>query len=319
MGIATAGRWLASPVTLRRLAAASVVANVVIVVSGGAVRLTGSGLGCPTWPSCTDNSLTPTPAYSFHGIIEFTNRQLTFVLCIIVFATLVSAILARRERRLAALLAASIPAQAVLGGVTVLTHLNPWAVASHFLLSMGIIAVAFVLWWSLRDSQPLAGSQAAAKAEPVALWHSSQVLLAITALVLAIGTVVTGSGPHAGSTKHSGRIHLSPRSVTQLHADSVMLLIGLTIGVVVLAAAAGASPAAQRAARVLLIVELAQGLIGFVQYFTGVPAVLVGFHMFGACLVWLAALRLAALAHPSRQLSVAIPRQLREEHRSLAG
>jgi cytochrome c oxidase assembly protein subunit 15 len=268
--------WFRSPLTLRRLAAASVIANVVIVVSGGAVRLSGSGLGCPTWPSCTDGSLTPTKAYSFHGIIEFTNRQLTFVLTAIVLATLLSAISSRRHVRLAAALAASIPAQAVLGGVTVLTHLNPWAVASHFLLSMAIIAVAFVLWW-----QTSASPNPARRAEPRAL-H-------LCALI------------HAGAKDHSGRIHLSPQSVSQLHADLVMLLIGLTIGLVVLAHATGGSRIANQTARTLLVVELAQGIIGFVQYFTGVPAVLVGLHMLGACLVWLAALRVVAITAASPQ------------------
>ena len=132
--------------TLPRLAAASVIVNVLIVVTGGAVRLTGSGLGCPTFPSCGDGSLTPTRAFGAHGIIEFTNRQLTFVVVAVVGATLLAAILDKREIKLAALLAASIPAQALLGGLTVLTHLNPWLVALHFLLSVAIIANAFTVW-----------------------------------------------------------------------------------------------------------------------------------------------------------------------------
>ncbi|MDQ1719125.1 MAG: heme a synthase, partial [Pseudonocardiales bacterium] len=133
--------------TLSRLAMASVVVNVVIVVTGGAVRLTQSGLGCPTFPSCGDGSLTPTRKFGVNGIIEFTNRQLTFVVVAVVLATLVVAVLDRQQIRLAVLLAASIPAQALLGGLTVLTHLNPWLVACHFLLSMAIIAVAYALWW----------------------------------------------------------------------------------------------------------------------------------------------------------------------------
>ena len=153
----TAGRWARRPAVLRRLALATLVANVAIVVTGGAVRLTGSGLGCPTWPSCTDDSLTPTREYAAHGVIEFANRQLTFVLGLLVLATLVAAVLARRQVRLAVLVAASIPAQAVLGGITVLTHLNPWTVAAHFLLSMLIIAAAFALWWRLRETATSGG------------------------------------------------------------------------------------------------------------------------------------------------------------------
>lgn len=284
--------WLRRPIVLTRFALASVVANIVVVVTGGAVRLTGSGLGCPTWPSCTEGSLTPTREYAVHGIIEFTNRQLTFVLSAVVLATLVLALLARRQRTLAVLLAASIPAQAVLGGITVLTKLNPWLVASHFLLSMAIIAVALALWWRLREGdRPLPACRTgwSGNLRGVAL-----VLVTLTAAVLAIGAVVTGSGPHAGDKGATRRIDLAPSSITQLHADVVMLLIGVTVGFAVLARAAGASERLQRAAWTLLGVELAQGVIGFVQYFTHVPALLVGIHMLGACLVWVSALLVLA-------------------------
>ena len=299
MGVSGAGRLLAGsrqPIVLSRLALASVLVNVLIVVTGGAVRLTGSGLGCPTWPSCTDRSLTPTRAYAVHGLIEFTNRQLTFLVSLVVLATLAAAVLARRQVRLAVLLAAGIPAQAVLGGITVLTKLNPWFVAAHFLLSMAIIAVSFLLWWRVR-SVPMARSAAAAP-----LRATGWLLLVLTAAVLAVGTVVTGSGPHSGASTDSGathRIQLSPSSAAQLHADLVMLLIGVTIGFVLLARAAGADVATRRAGHRLLAVELGQGLIGFAQYFTHVPALLVGVHMLGACLVWLAALTvLARLGRP---------------------
>jgi heme a synthase len=284
-------RSLRQALTLRRLALAAVIVNVVIVVTGGAVRLTGSGLGCPTFPSCGDGSLTPTRAFGMHGVIEFTNRQLTFVVVAVVIATLIVAWLDRREVRLAVLLAASIPAQALLGGITVLTHLNPWTVSAHFLLSMAIIAVAFTLWWRVSD-RPM---------EPAtpALRHASRAVSVLTVAVLAIGTVVTGSGPHAGAADTSGRVHrtgLDVGSMSQLHADAVMVLIGVTVGFVLLARAAGASRDLQRAAAVLLAVELGQGVIGFVQYFTHLPAPLVGAHMLGACLVWLAALTVAARA-----------------------
>lgn len=292
--------WLRRPIVLTGVALASVIANIVIVVTGGAVRLTGSGLGCPTWPSCTKGSLTPTREYAVHGIIEFTNRQLTFVLSAVVLATLVLALLGRRRRALAVLLAASIPAQAVLGGITVLTKLNPWLVASHFLLSMAIIAVAFALWWRLRDDDtprlagPIGSAERMGLAERTA-WSGSMrgaalVLVALTAAVLAIGAVVTGSGPHAGDKGATRRIDLAPSSITQLHADVVMLLIGVTVGFAVLARAAGAAERLRRAAWILLGVELAQGVVGFVQYFTHVPALLVGIHMLGACLVWVSAL-----------------------------
>jgi heme a synthase len=267
----------------------SVLANVVIVVTGGAVRLTNSGLGCPTWPSCTDGSLTPTKAYAIHGIIEFTNRQLTFVLVVVAVVTWLVAMAVRRERWLASIAALGIPAQAVLGGLTVLTHLNPWLVAAHFLLSMAIIAVTLLLWWRLRAAATPAG------VAPPAARLLARVTVAVTAATLVIGTVVTGSGPHAGDKDASGAVHrtgLNVASVAQLHADAVMALIGLTVGLLALLYAVPAAESVRRAAAVLLIVELAQGVIGYTQYFLDVPPLLVALHMLGACLVWLAALGL---------------------------
>jgi cytochrome c oxidase assembly protein subunit 15 len=305
--------WTRSAGTLRRLALASVIANVGIVLTGGAVRLTGSGLGCPTWPSCTDRSLTPTRQYAAHGLIEFTNRQLTFVLVIIVLATLAAALLRRTERGLAVLLAASIPAQAVLGGITVLTKLNPWTVAGHFLLSIGIIAVAYLLWWRVREPVPRSLIGSVEPRHQRALAGTGWLLAGLTAAVLAAGTVVTGSGPHAGDKGATHRIHIAPSSITQLHADLVMLLIGVTAGLVLLA---GAGPV-RRAGWWLLGIELAQGGIGYLQYFTHVPPLLVGLHMLGACAVWLAALTvLGALdvrpfRQPGRGRAAARPRPAR--------
>lgn len=272
---------------LRQAALASVIANVGIVVTGGAVRLTASGLGCPTWPTCTKDSLTPTSELGFHSAIEFTNRTLTSVLTIVAIVTLVLAVKNRREVRLAALAFAGIPAQAILGGITVLTGLNPWTVAAHFLLSMALIAVTFVLWWRLGDR--------AGEVVPVAVQRCVQAATAIALAVLAFGTVVTGSGPHAGDAK-TPRMGFSPENVSQLHADAVMLLVGVTVALVLLARAASGSAALTRAARDLLVIELAQGLVGYVQYFTGVPALLVGVHMLGAALVWIATLRLFLVA-----------------------
>ncbi|WP_375498788.1 heme A synthase [uncultured Jatrophihabitans sp.] len=294
--------WLQTANALRRLALASVVANVVIVVTGGAVRLTDSGLGCPTWPRCTDASLTPTKQYAVHGIIEFTNRQLTFVLVIVAVATWLVAMVRRTQRAPATWAALGIPAQAVLGGLTVLTHLNPWLVAAHFMLSMAIIAVTFLLWWRLRPVDDV----------PALPGPLPRTLARITAMValttLVAGTVVTGSGPHAGDKDSSGKIHrtgLKVSSVSQLHADVVMVLIGLTVGLVVLVYAVHAAEAVRRAAVVLLGVELAQGVIGYTQYFLHVPPLLVGLHMFGACLVWLAALNVLLQTEPFARLRTA--------------
>lgn len=285
MGLIRLLSWRRSPIALQRLALASVVANVVIVVTGGAVRLTNSGLGCPTWPSCDKHSLTPTNANAAHGLIEFSNRSLTFVLTIVAVTTLLAAWSQRRSRGLALAAFLVIPAQALVGGITVLTHLNPWIVACHFLVSMGNVAVTLFLWHSVRREPGRAA------ASPP-LRGLSLVIAAMTAAVLALGTVVTGSGPHAGDLQN-GRIRrtgLDPGAMAHLHADAVLVLIGLTVGLVFAIRAAGGSQYLAGAARMLLCVELAQGAIGFVQYFTHVPVLLVAAHMLGACLVWLAAI-----------------------------
>ncbi|MEO8889210.1 MAG: COX15/CtaA family protein [Jatrophihabitantaceae bacterium] len=284
---------LRGAIAYRRFALASVVANVVIVVTGGVVRLTNSGLGCPTWPQCTDASLTPTKKYAIHGIIEFTNRQLTFVLVIIAVATWLVAMARVEQRRLATIAALSIPAQAVLGGLTVRTHLNPWLVGAHFLLSMAITFVTFWLWWRVRGSAP-------ALAVPRPALQLARAMVAVAAAVLALGTVVTGSGPHAGDV-HNGRVHrngLAVSSMAQLHADSVMVLIGVSVGLVAVLYAVRASEPVRRAALLLLAVEFTQAIIGYTQYFLHVPPVLVGLHMLGACLLWLAALNLLARVDP---------------------
>lgn len=183
-----------SPAVVSRLALANAVANGAIVVTGGAVRLTGSGLGCPTWPRCTSESFVATPELAGHGVIEFGNRLLTFVLAAVAIATVVA--VWRSERRdlrpLAVLTFLGIPAQALLGGVTVLTGLNPWTVAAHFLVSIVLIALATVLW--LRSREPGVGRPLLRR--PLALLVTGAA--AVTAVVLVLGTLVTGSGPHSG-------------------------------------------------------------------------------------------------------------------------
>ena len=284
--------WTRSPVALRRLALASVAVNVLIVVTGGAVRLTNSGLGCPTWPRCSGSSLVPTHALSVHKAIEFGNRSLTFVVAAVLLATALAALRQRRERGLALLALVGIPAQAVLGGIVVLTDLNPWLVAAHFLLSAAIIAVTLLFWWRVTDHRPAAA--------PAAARVLARLVAGTAAGVLVLGTVVTGSGPHAGDLTHGRlhRIHASTAGLAQAHADAVMVLIGLTVGLVALAYALRAAPAVRHAAVVLLAVELAQGVVGYTQYFLDVPPLLVALHMLGACLVWLAALYALACVEP---------------------
>ncbi len=279
---------LSSGRLLRPVALAQLVANMVIVVTGGAVRLTDSGLGCPTWPRCTDDSYVTTPENGWHGVVEFGNRTLTGVVSVLAVACVALALLAlpriRRRVGLAVLTLAGIPAQIVMGGITVHTHLNPWAVACHFLISMAVIASGYQLW--VAAGEPSTAAHVVVR-PPLRLL--TQLAVGVTAAVLAVGTIVTGSGPHAGDAQ-AKRTGLDPQTVAQLHTDLVMLLLGLSVALWFALRATRAPQRAQRAALVLIGVELAQGVIGFVQYFTHLPALLVGVHMAGATAVWVAVL-----------------------------
>ena len=275
-----------NPSVVSRIALANVVANGLIVVTGGAVRLTGSGLGCPTWPECTDGSITPTPELAGHGLIEFGNRLLTFVLTAVAIAVVVAVWRSPRRdlRPLAALAFLGIPVQAAIGGVTVLTGLNPWTVAVHFLVSTVLVALTTVLW--LRSREPGVGQPLVRR--PVALLVGG--IAAVTAVVLVLGTIVTGSGPHSGDVDADDvptgdRMGFDPETVSRLHADGVFLLVGLTIALLVALYAMDSPGRVRRAARDLLVVQLLQGVVGFVQYFTHLPVVLVLVHMLGAVLV----------------------------------
>lgn len=275
-----------SPATVSRLALANAVANGLIVVTGGLVRLTGSGLGCPTWPRCTDDSFVTTPEMAGHGLIEFGNRLLTFVLAAVAIATLVAVWRSPRRdlRVLAAVTFLGIPAQAALGGVTVLTGLNPWTVAAHFLVSAVLVALATTLW--LRSREPGVGRPLLRRPFVLLVWG----IAATTAAVLAIGTVVTGSGPHSGDVPDDPdaapvRMGFDPELMSQLHADAVFLLLGLTIALLVALHATDAPDRVRRAARDLLVVQLAQGVVGYVQYFTDLPVALVLLHMLGAVVI----------------------------------
>jgi cytochrome c oxidase assembly protein subunit 15 len=268
---------------LKRLAVATLVANIVIVVTGGAVRLTGSGLGCPTWPRCSRGSFVVHGALGVHGLVEFSNRMLTFVLAALVVATWVAVMRTRPRRRslrrLATVVLLGVPAQALLGGLTVLSDLNPWVVALHLLLSLAIIAVAVTLVRRV-DEDDLPPRPTVP--QPVVVL--TRVLFGVVWAVLYVGTVVTGSGPHAGD-QSSPRTGLNPGAVAQLHADLVFLLVGLTVGALVAFRAVQAPARAQRAVRWLLGIELGQGVVGFTQYFTGLPVALVAVHVLGAALV----------------------------------
>jgi heme a synthase len=273
------------------LAVANLVANIGIVVTGAAVRLTGSGLGCPTWPRCTDASYVAHGELGMHGAIEFGNRMLTFALTAVAILCFLAALGARHRRaiRLTVVIGLGIPLQAVIGGITVLTDLNPWIVAGHFLLSMAIIMVCVALLDELRS--PERGT--APRVPRLLAWAT----LASGWVVLYLGTVVTGAGPHAGDTD-SPRNGLDPATVSQVHAASVYVLVGLTVAVLVVALRGGHRWLATVTALVLLI-EVLQGVLGWVQYWRDLPVGLVALHMLGAALLaaGLARMALAVLPH----------------------
>jgi cytochrome c oxidase assembly protein subunit 15 len=285
-----------APRWLRGIFIANLVAQIGIVVTGGIVRLTGSGLGCPTWPQCAEGSYIPTArqAESWHKYVEFGNRLLTFVLAALAIAALVGAwTWWRRQRRSSGrargtvLALATIPligtvVQAVLGGVTVLTGLNPWAVSAHFLVSMGIIAGCVIL--VVRSGDP-GDAPVTSLVRPEVRWLA-RALVVVTAVVVVLGVIVTGSGPHSGDADTEVRFGVDPRTVSWLHADAVLLFLGLTVGLLVALRVTHAPSRAVRLTLLLLAVSLAQGLIGYAQYFSGLPWVLVALHMLGACLVW---------------------------------
>lgn len=256
--------------------AALLVANCVIVFTGGMVRLTSSGLGCPTWPRCTDRSFVPHDELGFHQMIEFGNRMLTYVLIAIAIGAVVAiwrwSGASGTARMLVVLLALGIPFQAVIGGITVLTNLNPWIVALHFMLSMLLIAGSITLVYEVSD----APEHDIGRADRILL----TVVYALVWIVVYLGTIVTGSGPHAGD-QFSPRNDLNPETVSHIHAWTVWVLVALSIAL----AWRLRKSSARIWAFALLGVELSQGVIGYVQYFTGLPIALVAAHMVGAAVL----------------------------------
>lgn len=274
-----------------RWAWASLIANATLVLTGGLVRLTGSGLGCPTWPRCTEDSFVPHRALGINGVIEFGNRMLTYVLIAVAIATFLAVWrwsgADRSMRRLVILMGLGIPFQGVIGGITVLTDLNPWIVSFHLLLSMALVAASVLLIVRVRGTG----------AEPVDAVHVWLVrtTYAVMWVVVYLGTIVTGSGPHAGDAK-APRNGLDPADISQLHTDAVFLLVGLTAGCWL--ALRASAPVAARAALIVLVIELAQGLIGFVQYATDLPIALVAAHLVGAAILIAAGTHLLLVAAP---------------------
>jgi heme a synthase len=294
-------RWLApvlspTPTSMRRIALAGVVANAGIIMTGAAVRLSKSGLGCPDWPNCTRSSLVAAPTRGdpmVHTWIEFGNRTLTAAVMVVAVAVLIAAWQFRpggRRRRDLVWLAAAQPigvlAQAVLGGIVVLTKLSPAWVSVHFLVSIAAVGAAVLL--NVRCAEGTGPARSLVRIDQRLMARGLVVLVAV---MLAAGTVVTGTGPLAGAG-NVPRYHLPLSGVTQLHAD-----IGWMMGMlaVVLAASLQLTGAPRKAARLgwlMFFLVGAQGAIGYAQYFSGLPAGLVWVHVSDSVLIWIVALRL---------------------------
>jgi len=279
---------------------ANLVAQTAIVITGAVVRLTGSGLGCPTWPECVDGSYVPVArqAEAWHKYVEFGNRTLTFALAVVAVLTLIAAVMftVRRARagetlRYSILWLGIAPiagtfAQAILGGITVLTGLNPATVGMHFLLSISLIAAAVALVVRSRDADDL----------PLVFLVRPEVrrytwaLIVVTGLVVIMGVITTGSGPHSGDAKSELRFPFDPRTVSWLHADIVLLFIGMLIGYLILLRVTSAPSRTWRNALILVVITVLQACVGYTQYFTGLPVLVVTLHVTLACLLWVTVL-----------------------------
>ena len=277
-----------SPPAYRRVTLFALLALAFIVVTGGAVRLTGSGLGCPDWPTCAENRVVA--PWEYHAMVEFVNRTITGLVSVAVMLAVLGSLVRVPRRKdllwLSVGLVAGVLGQIVLGGLTVLFHLKPGFVMAHFLLSMVLIANAVVLHH--RAGRPAGPTRPAVAGDLLTL---GRLEVAAAGLTIFLGTIVTSSGPHGGDEEAERLPFLLP-DVARLHGIAVMLFLAVTLLVLWRLRQDGADRTILRRSEVLLAVAVAQAALGYVQYFTGVPALLVGFHIAGATAVWVAVLRL---------------------------
>ncbi len=287
-----------TPRTFRRITLVTLVIVVLNIITGAAVRLTGSGLGCPDWPNCTRHQFTPSLA--LHPAIEFGNRMVVAVLCVATGVALVAAVLRSPRRRdlvwLSGGLLVGVIGEAVVGALVVYSKLNPYVVMTHFMVGIALLTDAFVL--VLRAGRAdLVGDSAAVSARLPARVSKvaprerrvAQVMIALLAVAIAAGTATTGAGPHAGGPG-AKRLPITLADMARVHSAIVLCLVGLTLAFLYLLDHVNAPKSVLDRARVLLAVMVGQGAVGYAQYFTHLPAALVGVHVFGATMVWLAML-----------------------------
>jgi len=273
----------------RRISLANLIAQSGIIVTGAIVRLTGSGLGCPTWPDCTPGSLIPVAGQveGFHKYIEFGNRTLTFLVLAISIALFVFSLINEKRN---IILWSFLPLigtllQAVLGGITVLTGLNPFTVMAHFLLSIILVGISVKIYNYFNDKR-------ISKSLPKIVDNYVKIVTFVGFAVITLGTITTGSGPHSGD-EIAARFNLDLRVIAWLHADTVLLFVGLIIGLLVITKLNAESNHLYKTTRTLFVICLLQGFIGYVQWFNDLPWVLVSLHVIGAVITWIAIANLA--------------------------
>jgi cytochrome c oxidase assembly protein subunit 15 len=275
-----------TPSTYRWIALAAAILLAVIIVTGGAVRLTGSGLGCPDWPNCEPGRLTPRSASDVNAMVEFVNRVFTGLVSVAVIVCVLASLFRVPRRRdlvwLSLGLVAGVFAQAVLGGLTVLFELQPQFVMAHFLVSLVLLTNAIVLFRRAGQSDAPATLAVAPRVRT-----AGRLLLLVAAVVVFTGTVVTSTGPHGGDEK-AKRFDLHLPDVAQIHGISVVVFVVLIVATFWLLRRTNAPTSVQQRLGVLAAVVLVQGAIGYVQYFNDIPEVLVGFHIAGATAMWAA-------------------------------
>jgi len=285
-----------SPRAYSRITFGALIALAFIVVTGGAVRLTGSGLGCPDWPTCDAGRVVAPLEY--HAMVEFVNRTVTGIVSVAVMLAVLGSLLRRPRRRdltwLSIGLVGGVLGQIVLGGMVVLFHLAPGLVMAHFGVSMLLLLDATVL--HDRAGQPDGPVRATVGRDHIVV---IRLLLAGAALVILLGTVVTGAGPHAGSRDGQlvERLPLAIASAARLHSIAVLGFGAMLLFVLRGLRRAGAAGGVLRAGRAVLVVTVAQAAVGYAQYFTGVPALLVAVHIAGAAALWVTVVRFSLATH----------------------
>lgn len=287
-----------SPRVLRWAATSALVVSILIIFTGGVVRVTGSGLGCPTWPSCNPDSLAPTGVMGIHGIIEFANRVFSAFMAVPVAWVIIAARLQKpRERSLTRLAWSQfwlVVANAIAGGITVLTGLNPWVVSLHFVMAIALLSTTTLTWHRVHERVQMTPPPPHLSARRL-----SWVLVVASLVLIMVGTLVSGSGPHSGDSAEVSRMPLDWVAVTVVHGLLGTATLVLAIVLWVVLRRDPNAVLARRRVVIFVAVVIAQGAIGVIQALDSLPALLVAIHLLGAAVVWAGVLRVLLEVNPT--------------------